>query len=808
MKTLPESQALELAKSSATARARANYGYGHPHESPDEEKIQVLDYLLVLRKRMWLIIGITILATALAVLYMARQPDIYPARARVQVDLEDTSGYGATPKVSSIIVGSTSDPVYFNTQLQILTGRALLRRVAKTLKLEHDQSFLRSPTAGRSTWESVVRMFGLKSDSFVTAAGRELPRVGTIADDVSEESLEEVTKLDGFVGAMQAGLSIDPVKENRTQVKETRLIDINFAHGDPMAAAKVANTIAEVYVRSNLEKKVRGGSSAGDFLHRRIAQLQSEIRVSEEKLIEYSRAHEILSLEPSQNTVVDRLTNLNRHLLEAENDRKLTEARYDAVIAPGAAEAMVEKDNGQILAAQSRLSDLRQQRVKLLVQDTEKMPEVQEITKQIEELERQINESRDGAVTLLTTNLRTQLRQAVAREQTLRDAFEKQRKETLTQNQAAINYRIIQQEIVTNKSLLDSLLQRSKENDVLLAGIANNVYIVDYATKANAPIGPKRFQGVALAFLLSLSAGIAIALLINYFDDSLQSVDEVERALHLPALATVPVVGGGLRPRRFLPSAFGGLQLRNGHNGDRPELLLNGHSNPSLAEVYRHLRTTVLLSTPGRAPRTLLVTSSTPAEGKTTTAINMAVILARTGASVVIVDADMRHPRIHDIFNIDNTVGLSSILSSDIETVDAVSLVQKDEENGIFLLPSGPLPANPAELLGSEQMIRLLEKLGGTFKHIVIDSPPVTYFTDSVLLSTIVDGVLLVVQAGRTSRQIARRSRRLLQDLGARIFGVVLNQVKVDSSNYYRYDSYEQAQTNPETVQLSSSSNS
>ena len=229
----------------------------------------------------------------------------------------------------------------------------------------------------------------------------------------------------------------------------------------------------------------------------------------------------------------------------------------------------------------------------------------------------------------------------------------------------------------------------------------------------------------------------------------------------------------------------------NGGNGHgNAELLMNVDGRSPLAEAYRHLRTSVLLSTAGRAPKSLLVTSSLPGEGKTTTAVNTAMSLAQTGASVVIIDADMRRPRLQAIFGMQGHEGLSSILSSDISEGDMLEMIRNDEESGLSVLTSGPIPPNPAELLGSDQMRRLLAALQANYTHVVIDSPPVSSFTDGVLISTMVDGVLLVVHGGRSSRHIVRRSKQLLSDVGAKIFGVVLNNVNLQSHDYYYYQSY------------------
>ena len=789
----PDSAALERPIEIATPHS---YNYGVDPNADNE--IHLLDYWRAIRKRLWLVIGLVLLVTVLATIYVAQRPDIFQAEARVQVDLESNAGMlGKTP----YFVGNPNDPVYFNTQLQILTSPGLLRRVVKALDLEHNPDFFKGQSKKRSTWQTVRRMVGLKS----TENGEALPHPSdelplstttssTNANDVlksSPDDLAEAKRLAPFVGSISGGLKVEPVREIRGGFnKETRLIDLNFTHTDPQVAAKVVNAIAVTFRDQNLLKKTETNATTGDFLQKRIADLQMSIRTDEEKLVNYAKGHAILSLDDKQNIVVDRLAGLNRQLLETEDQRRLAEAAYEAAKSPGAANAQVDTDEKRIGELESRLADLKQKKVALLVEATEEAPEVKDVSQQISEVDKQVRDLRSHKSVTLVTNLETRYRQALAKEESLRKAFNQQRAETLTQNEAAINYHIIQQGIETNKGLLTNLLTRSKENDVTMASNANNISVIDYAIAPEGPVGPNRLRGVMMAFLLSLVAGLALALLLEYLDDTVHSTDEVERLLHLPALAVIPSVAPAAR-RKALAATPGALQRRNGNgNGspsDNPELLMNVDGRSALAESYRHLRTSVLLSTAGRAPKALLVTSSLPGEGKTTTAVNTALSLAQTGASVCIIDADMRRPRLRAIFGLNGGAGLSSILSSEMNEAEMLTIPEKDEVSGLTILTSGPIPPNPAELLGSEQMRKLIIALQSKYTHVVVDSPPITSFTDGVLIATMVDGVLLVVHGGKTSRHVVRRSRQLLQDVGAKIFGVVLNNVDAKSQDYYYY---------------------
>jgi capsular exopolysaccharide synthesis family protein len=754
---------------------------GYSMDYGPEGEMHLRDYWRSVRNHLWLIVGITAFVTTLVAVYMARKPDIYEARVRVQVDSETNPALGAFKGSQVIVNNGWEDPAYFNTQIQILSSASLLSRVVKAVDLEHNPDFLNPRRPSRSTWQSVLHMVGLggKDVESPRLPAERFTLVSSNKGGTSADNLDEVNRVAPYVGSLQALLEVQ-------QVKDTRLIEIHSTHPDPQVAAKVVNTIADIFVLANLEKKTETNATTGGFLQKRIAELQSEIRTDEEKLINYAKSNQILTLDASQNTVVTRLVGLSTQLLQAENERKTAEADFRVSREPGAIDALAASNTKEL---ETKLADLKQKRVQLLVDNTEEWPEVKEVEKEIAGLQTQILEAHSGATTTQSKLLEVKYRQALEHEQALRRAYEEQRGATLTQNEASINYRIIQQEVETNKGLLDGLLQRAKENDVSAAGTQNNIHVVDYAPTPKGPVGPKRLQVILLAFLLSLTFGVAMALFLEYLDDTIDTPEDVEKCLRLPALAVIPLMESNLR--RFLPGARSvkGKTNGNGHK-QAQSLLTTPDSRSNLAESYRQLRTSVLLSRAGRAPKTLLITSSLPGEGKTTTAINTAYSLAQTGARVLVIDADMRRPRMHTVFDLVNDKGLSTILSSEMKEAEMLNLIQQHESSTLYFLTCGPMPPNPAELLGSEQMRRLLAAVESTFTHVIIDSPPVASFTDGVLVGALVDGVLLVVHAGKSSRDIARRGRQVLVEVGAKIIGVVLNKATLRPHDYYYYQSY------------------
>jgi capsular exopolysaccharide synthesis family protein len=336
------------------------------------------------------------------------------------------------------------------------------------------------------------------------------------------------------------------------------------------------------------------------------------------------------------------------------------------------------------------------------------------------------------------------------------------------------------QRLETNKQYLNTLLQKQREVQIAQGDTGSEVNIENYSRVPRSPVGPARLRNVAIAFLLSLVAGIGLAFLLDFLDDTVKSLDDVDRYIHLPALAMIPA-GGHRAPR------VKGLPQANPGPSESTALAMVDDVRSPIAESYRHLRTSLLLSSAGQPPRTILVTSSQPSEGKTTTAINTAFMLAQTGAEVLIIDCDLRRPRLHTQFEVANSKGLTTWLSGEKDLDNLLQSYPKTPN--LKILTSGPVPPNPAELLGSEEMRRLLGLLSERFAHIIIDSPPAISFTDASILSTMVDGVMLVVHGGRSSRAVVRRAKQQLLDVGAHIFGVVLNNVKVESQDYY-YSGY------------------
>jgi capsular exopolysaccharide synthesis family protein len=772
------------------------------------EGLQLMDYWRAIRKRLWLVLGITVLATTLAAIYMARKPDIFQARAQVQVDQEQANPDLVTSDRRPLTINS--DPAYFNTQLQLLTSDSLLRKVITNLDLENNKEFQKSKAEeANSTTASILRSLGLATKDDKKNGEGGIVEVSSVSGMSGAGEIENAVKLAPDVQSIRLNMAVEPVRESRNVFKDTRLIEVTYRHSNPALAATIVNGVAEAFVKTNQEKRSGTSEKTNDFLEEKIADYQTQIRKDEQALVDLQQDAGVLKTTPDTTVETERLAALSKQKVEAENQRQLAEAQYRAIVgSPERLRALAEEQMSRDITEREsylrnfemqvnrNIADLKAERQRLLVEYTEAAPEVQEVDRRISELEKAIaanrqkvtsdvNSYRKQTEQTILTNLKTKYDQTRTKEDAVRRDYDEQYNKAQGQNNSQINIRILEDRLKANKEFLASLVKQQRENNVISVGSDNNISVVDIAIPPEKPVAPSRLSTVLLVMILSTLFGMGLALFLEYLDDSIKTTEQLENLLQMPALAAIPTIDSMPKRKLLLVGAE-----EDGKANAKSELLIHSDSRSSLAEAYRQLRTSVLLSTAGHAPKSLLVTSSLPSEGKTTTAINTAISLAQTGASVLIIDADMRRPRLHSVFNISNAQGLSTILSSEMNEAEVMDIVQYQESAKLHMLPSGPVPPNPAELIGSEQMTNLLKTLEGNYTHVIVDSPPIASFTDGVLIASMVDGVILVVNAGKSSRQVVKRSRQLLLDIGAKIFGVVLNNANLRAQDNYYYQSY------------------
>lgn len=742
--------------------------YGKYSRYGNQAETNVREYLHIVLKRKWLILSLVLVITSLVSIQAYREPSIYQGTTTIRIEPKQ----GSILQTGGGLVVNQTDPNFWGTQLKLLQSPVLARQVVVTLNLDKNPEFL-GGAADSGLFSSVKRIFGRERSKPASVQGETAD-----PDPIGERELasrqltaEQLVALEPYEDAIAASQVVAPVEK-------TNLVIINFIHTNPQLAKQIADTLAEVFVQNNVERQELGLSKAELDLAKQIATYQEKVKGERDERFNFAKANNLPLTPTSTNLEAMREQGYSQQLLEAENQRRNLEATYNAAknTDDPFSNPAVQGDE-LIRKYREKLAELQEKREALLQIYTKEWPEVKKIDAQIASTEAQLKK----APTQVLASIRKRYEAAQAQEKSLIRAYERQHGKTTAQTKAEIDLAAMTQQLATDEQYLNTLMQKSRELNATAGDGGTNVSIAQKSRLPYSPVGPARLRTIMIAFLLSLMAGVGLAFLLDFLDDSVKSMDDIDRYIHLPALALIPAAQSE-KGRLASPEA----QAQNVSTA----LTLVSDARSPMAEAYRHLRTSLLLSSAGNPPRTILVTSSQPSEGKTTTAVNTAFMLAQTGAEVLIIDCDLRRPRLHANFNLSNTRGLTNFLSGECPLEDV--LQNHTQLANLKLLTSGPVPPNPAELLGSEEMRNLLKTLSERFAHIIVDSPPAISFTDASILSTFVDGVILVVHGGRSSRAVVRRAKQQLLDVGANIFGVVLNNVKADSHEYYGagYSSY------------------
>jgi polysaccharide biosynthesis transport protein len=735
------------------------------------EPTHLRDYLNVVLKRKWLILSLITIVTTLVAIQMYRLPSIYEAHTTIQIEQRRN----AFVKTKDIVINAGADPAYWNTQLKLLENPSLHRQVILRLGLQNNPAFL-GGQARPSIFTTLRRVFS-RGKAQPDEQPQSMDGGLTVANEItSSDDLhltpQQLEQLEPYEDALAANLTVDPIEH-------TNLVEIHFKHNDPELARQVPDTLAQVFIEDDNARESAGAAAMKESTAKQINDLSADInRLEKQNTDVLSQSGAAINPEiKGANEIAERVTQKSTEALTAEAEVTKLQAEYDAAQKAQAASDIfsipkVQQDK-QIQDLQVKLAELKEKEAALLQQYTSEWPEVKKIRAQIKQAE----DAQKRLANAIVIGMSADLEGAKKRAATSQASYNRERAAAQQQGIELIGLTNIQQQLTTDKQMLNALLQRKQELDnSTVNDQAGNVFV---QTPARTPqlVGPPRVRNIIIALLLSLGAGIGLAFLLDYLDDTLKSIEDVDRHIHLPTLALIPA------PREARRLSFGRNLPAPHEAGEGTALALIEEVRSPVAEAYRHLRTSLLLSSAGQPPRMMLVTSSQPSEGKTTTAVNTAMMLAQTGAEVLIIDCDLRRPRVHTHFSLPNARGITNYLSGETNIGELVQTY--DKQANLKIITSGPVPPNAAELLGSEQMRRLLQLLADNFTHIIIDSPPVISFTDASILSTMVDGVVLVVHGGRSSRAVVRRAKQQLLDVGAHLFGIVLNNVKPESNDYY-----------------------
>ncbi len=753
-------------------------------------RIDLWVYWRLIRKHLRLIGAVVAGTVFVTLLHLLMTTPIYTAQTTVMILPKSPSGLDPTEALLEI-EASYDGSDYFKTQTEILKSRTLAASVVRNLGLNRNPSFNGSGRPGLFT--AMVGGMRQRVHDLISPPppNANAPRTGLLGVSADQ--------IDAYLGGL-----------NIRSVPTTSLVQIEYSSPDPLLAARVANAHAEAYIQRGVEMHSQASRDAEKFLSQKLVELKEQLQKSEVALNDYRREKGIIpglmSLDGKDTVVIDRLTDLSKDLTRAQVERIGMESQIDLIHKHQYESLPVVMDDKLVQSMQAELTQLSTQDASLSSQFTAAYPPLAQLRARESALRKQLNTEIQNSV----KSVETSYQQAVEKEKDLSAEMQRQRALTMSLNDAAVQYAILQRDVDTYRQLYNAVLKRMKDVGVEAEAQTSNVSIVDKATAPRIPSYPKKLRDLMVSAMLGLLGAIGLTFLLDYLDNTLKDPEEAERYLRLPNIGIIPefsrMSAASYAPAKALAAASPALDgdvtraLLNGANGAgngngtnltvgrKPtavqELVTQHGTYSALGEAYRNLRTALLLSRAGAPPKVTLVTSAIAGEGKTVTAVNTAAMLAQLGASVLLIDADMRRPRCHRVLDMDNNLGLTEVLTG---VRDLHDLIRSTAVPNLFLLSSGSIPPNATELVGSSKMHQAITQLQQIYDYIVIDSPPVMPVSDALLLSTIVDGVLLVTNATRTPKQQVRAARARLEYARAKIFGTVLNRIRVHHSEYQYY---------------------
>jgi capsular exopolysaccharide synthesis family protein len=685
-------------------------------------------YWQILLRRRWTVLAIMVVITVLVALNSFRTKPVFKSTARIEVE-SDTP---PMQMLNQVYQQTQTDQDFLRTQIQILQTDNLAWRTIEQLGLAQNPAF-----------------------------------VGVVNGKPPDPERRKVQLVKMFKGQLSVDL-----------IPGSRIIIVGFESTDAHLAAQIVNALVDNYTEYNFRQKYDATRQAAGRMEQQLDELKAKVETSQRELVDYQRKHAIVDIGDKQNVIEQRLGQLSTDLTQAQNDRIEREAIYNQVKSnPERVHAGAQSDLLQRL--QEKRADLHSQYVEALNQYGPNYPKVVRLAKEVADAESAISGEKQNAVEHYYNDYVA----ARSREQLLAQAVAQQKDELGNFNQLLVEHNILKGEFETNQQLYQKLLEHLKDATVSAGLRSTNIHIVDPALTPLGPIRPRTSLNIAIGLLIGLILGAMMAFIQEALDSSLKNPEDVEMLIAAPALACIPAEAQ-TRAERLLP-ANGNKRLKANGNR-RTNIALLQDDTSGLSEAYRALRTSVLLSAAGHAPQSVLITSASAGEGKTNTAVNLALALAQCGSSVLLIDCDLRRPCISRLLKIPNQRGMSTFLTGNNKIEDVIQ-PYKAQPN-LSVIPSGPIPPNPAELVSSEPMATMLQELRGRFKHIIVDSPPLLVVTDATILATLVEGSVLVVESGVTPKKLVLRARRVLDNANARVLGVVLNKVRLHHDGYY--DSY------------------
>ncbi len=711
-----------------------------------EDEIDLRDLLDTLLRRKWTVVIVLLVCFFSAALYTFSMTPLFKASGSIKVSAQS----GTLTKFDNLEGGALKTMEFQQTQVKMLQSEQLASRVIEKLELAQNKVFnpeiaAKSGEAQTSSLLKTLKNF-IRTDA-TTESGNLL----------SEEAQEQVLQ-NNMLNFFKNQFTVSPVKNSE-------LIELSFASPDPELSAAVTNAAMNEFFNMHMDGSLKASRDASKFLDKQIRMAQINLEKSEIDLQGFARKIGVVSLDPKTNMTYRQMEELNDALAKARAIRITKEARYQQNKKMGGSELTQIMDNLLIQNLKNQLATLESEYENLATTFKADYPKMRQIKAKMDEIDKRINLEKQAIYDAIKNDYET----ALQTEKYLDARTEEQKQRALDLEKKATQYKIYEREVETNKSIYQSLLQRSKEIEATVGATVTNIQIIDTARAPLFPYKPRVALNLLLGIVLGLMTGVGAAFIFEYFDNTIKNPDELADRFHIPVLGLIPFDKESLDNRKTMALKF--------YNDPRSPV----------AEAFRTTMTSVRLSVADNPPKTLLITSILPGAGKSSLSVNAALSYLSEDEKILLIDVDLRKPSLHKVFrNGDKGKGLSSVLTGMAKLSD---VIESTDFPGLDLLSSGPLPPNPAELLSSKRMRQLLEVVAQKYDRIILDGPPYQGFAEILVLANMVDGVILISVEGDTPREGVKHFRNSINNIGGRILGAIINK-SGKKKGYGAYGSY------------------